>query len=147
MPLICSTVENWATETVTEPVENWVSQQQQQCSKKPWPLNWLCWFVTVLVKIIIWVTKQVVVKVTVIVCIFIAWVIGYVFGWIPFIYTWFNSCNIELKEKKEVSSGLFEYTFYCRCNKDCNNKTEVKVIAKDLNEANELAKKECNNIC
>lgn len=147
MPLICSTSENWIVQEIIEPVENWVNQQQKQCKKKRWPWKWFCWFIMILIKIITWVVKQILVKITTTICVFIAWSIGYVFGWIPWIDKWFKSCYLELKNKKDLPTGEFEYTYFCRCNKDCKNTTEAKVVAKDIKEANELVKIECNNKC
>jgi hypothetical protein len=62
----CKQQQERIEETVVEPVEQWVEQQEQRCRDEP--CNWwtlclnklFCWLVTVLVKVAVWVTKVVV---------------------------------------------------------------------------------------
>jgi hypothetical protein len=71
MALVCTTITNWVGKHVITPVNTWVakqqnqqkqvtawvSQQQQQCNQYPWwdPRGWWCWFITVLVQVLVWI--------------------------------------------------------------------------------------------
>lgn len=54
----CEEVRQWIEEQVSRPVEQWVSQQETRCRELPWwnPLRWFCEIVTILVKVVVWVT-------------------------------------------------------------------------------------------
>ena len=57
----CEQINTWVEEQVSQPVESWVSQLERQCreqSCKWWCAccnKWLCWVVSVVVRIITWV--------------------------------------------------------------------------------------------
>jgi hypothetical protein len=57
MALVCSQIDEWIEEQVSQPVEVWENQQQQRCKDYPWydPRGWVCWLVWVLVKVVRWV--------------------------------------------------------------------------------------------
>jgi hypothetical protein len=147
MPKICKKVQTIIKTSVTVPLETWTSTQQKKCRNRRWPMNWFCWFVTTIVKIITWIIKEVVQTIISIVCTFVSWILFYILGWIPWIYHNFRTCNFEVASKKAISQGLYEYTFNCRCNKDCDDKTTSTVVAADEKTAVELAKKDCNDKC
>jgi hypothetical protein len=83
MAVICTTISSWIGQYVLTPintwvatqqnqqvqVQSWVNQQQQQCHQYPWwnPLGWFCWFITILVQVLIWVWRLVTVLVQAIV--------------------------------------------------------------------------------
>ena len=74
----CNNVQQWIEEQVQQPVDQWISQQEERCRNWPWPLNWLCEAVTVLVKIVVWVVVTVGRWVVTIVCQVVTIVIGIV---------------------------------------------------------------------
>lgn len=147
MAKICKNVQTIIKTYVTEPLEKWTTSQQKKCKNRKWPLKWICWFITIFIKIIIWIVKEVFQTIINVICIFISWILFYVLGWIPWIQNNFSTCSFKLIEKKELSQGLFEFTFNCSCNKDCDDKTISTVIASDEKTAIELAKKDCNSKC
>ncbi|MEU1803651.1 hypothetical protein [Streptomyces sp. NPDC019937] len=54
MAVVCSQVQEWVEEKVSKPVEVWESHNEKKCKDYPWydPRGWVCWFVTVLVKVV-----------------------------------------------------------------------------------------------
>ena len=78
MALVCTKVTEWIEEKVSKPVEEWEERQEKKCKKRKWydPRKWLCWFVTILVKVIRWVVVTVVKAVVTIVCRVVALVIN-----------------------------------------------------------------------
>lgn len=157
MGRICHTITTAVTSTVTQPVSSWVNQQKQQCSKKPWPLNWLCWFVTVVVEVINWIVTYVVVYTTSIVCTFITWVIGNLLdlligSWCSKCHDWIKDWFIECpeiegltEEPSKTNPGVFDFTFRCNCS--CYISKKISLTAKTEAEAFELAKIECDKAC
>lgn len=162
MALICTKVTTTVTQTVITPVEKWVSQQQKQCKKRKWPLNWLCWFVTVLIKVIVWITHYIVVATVHFSCIVVTGIIGLII--LPFgaaidavcpicnAYHWINEWFITptvitfVKKEDSVSKpGSFDYSFIC----NCKNKGKVPFIitAENDDEAAKLAKEKCESLC
>lgn len=61
MALECTQIQEWVEENVSKPVEEWEERQEQKCKDYPWydPRGWVCWFVTVLVKVVRWVVVTV----------------------------------------------------------------------------------------
>ena len=57
----CDQVEQWIEQQIQQPVEQWEAQQEQSCQALPWwnPARWLCALVTILVKVVVWVTVTV----------------------------------------------------------------------------------------
>ncbi|MFC0504378.1 hypothetical protein [Micromonospora costi] len=57
MALVCTEITEWIEEEVSKPVEEWEERQEKRCKDYPWydPRGWVCWFVTILVKVIRWV--------------------------------------------------------------------------------------------
>ncbi len=57
----CVEQQEWIEEEISKPVDEWVEKTEQQCKKRPWwdPRRWLCWLVTTLVKVIVWVVVKV----------------------------------------------------------------------------------------
>lgn len=57
MPLVCTEIQEWVEEEVSKPVEEWEERQEKKCKEYPWydPRGWVCWFVTILVKVVRWV--------------------------------------------------------------------------------------------
>lgn len=157
MGRICTSITTAVTTTVTERISSWVNQQQKKCSKKPWPLNWFCWFVTVFVEIINWVVKNIITYTTSIVCNFIMWFIGTILDlfiglWCPkchnWIKEWFLECPkiVGLTENpSKTNPGQFDFTFKCNCN--CYKSKEISISAKTQEEAFELAKINCEKAC
>lgn len=161
MALICTTSTTWITQTVLDPVDSWVSQQQTQCNNYPWPLNWLCSVVTVLVKITTWVTRYILVPVLHITCVVITAILGgilYPFAWA--IDSVCKTCNthqwVELwwltptkitfvkKEISKTNPDYFDYTFTCNCK---NGKKEIIVTAANDIDAEKLAIDGCKGVC
>ena len=61
MALVCTQITEWIEEEVSRPIEEWEERQEQRCKDDPWydPRGWVCWFVTVLVKVVRWVVVKV----------------------------------------------------------------------------------------
>jgi hypothetical protein len=95
-------------ETVIQPLDQWVQQQQQRCSEEP--CNWwtlclnklICWFVTVLVKVTVWVTTIVVRWVYRTVCTVVSLVVGAVLA----IFT--GSVDVLVQAVKDVLGLLLD---------------------------------------
>lgn len=57
----CEQMRRWVEEQVQQPVESWVSRTEQQCREQScnwWCLccnKWLCWLVTIVVRVVTWV--------------------------------------------------------------------------------------------
>lgn len=162
MAIICRRITTFVTQQVTNPVTSWVNQQQQRCKNYPWPLNWLCWFVTVLVQIITWVVSNIVVPIISIVCTVITFLIGGVL--LPFgvaidvfcqrcnAYNWIKDQFIGCAKIEGVSEtastsnpGLFDFIFKCNCT--CFENTIIEITAKTEEEAFALAKEKCKFVC
>jgi hypothetical protein len=74
----CHEVGRWVEEHVTKPVERFISKVEQFCHDLPWPLDWFCEAVTVVVKVIEWVVETVVKWVVTVVCQVVTFVVGLV---------------------------------------------------------------------
>lgn len=80
----CKQQQERIEETVLEPIDQWVEQQEERCRNEP--CNWwllclnklVCWVVTLLVKVTVWVTKIVVRWVYRTVCTIVSLAIGVV---------------------------------------------------------------------
>jgi len=80
----CKQQQESIEETVLQPIDTWVTQQQQQCQDEP--CNWwtlclnkvFCWIVVALVKVSLWVTTIVVRWVYRLVCTIVMLVVGLV---------------------------------------------------------------------
>lgn len=80
----CEEVKRWVEEQVQQPVENWISRTEQQCREQAcnwWCVccnKWLCWLVTVVVRVVTWVVITVGKWVTSLVCKIVVTVVGIV---------------------------------------------------------------------
>jgi hypothetical protein len=98
-------------ETVLQPVDQWVEQQEQRCREEP--CNWwtlcanklICWFVTVLAKVDLWVITIVVRWVYRPVCIVVSLVVGLVVAVVT------GSLDILVQAVKDLI-GLVVDAFY-----------------------------------
>ena len=61
MAVTCKKISEWIEEEVSKPVEEWEERQEKKCKRRKWydPRKWLCWFVTILVKVVRWVVVTV----------------------------------------------------------------------------------------
>jgi hypothetical protein len=61
MAVVCTQIKEWVEEKVSKPIEEWEERQEKKCKDYPWydPRGWVCWFVTVLVKVVRWVVVTV----------------------------------------------------------------------------------------
>ncbi|MCM0676765.1 hypothetical protein NCC78_19045 [Micromonospora phytophila] len=61
MALVCTEITEWIEEEVSKPVEEWEERQEKKCKDYPWydPRGWVCWFVTIFVKVVRWVIVKV----------------------------------------------------------------------------------------
>jgi hypothetical protein len=81
---VCNEIQTWVEQQVWQPVNQWVSQQQQQCEEQDcnwWCLccnKWICWIVTVVVEVVVWVLVTVGEWVATIVCQVVTVVVGIV---------------------------------------------------------------------
>lgn len=80
----CENVNTWVEEQVWQPVSEWVSEQQEQCKEQDcnwWCLccnKWVCWIVTVIVEVVVWVLVTVGKWVVTLVCQIVTVVVGIV---------------------------------------------------------------------
>ncbi len=163
MALICTTVTTWVNQTVLDQVDTWVSQQEEKCKKKKWwnPATWICWFVTILVKVISWITRTILVPILKTICTVITGILGgilYPFAWA--IDSVCQTCNahqwVELwwlsptkikfvkKEESPNNPRHFDYTFICKCK---NGDKKIIVTASNDGEAAQLATVKCKATC
>lgn len=73
MALECTLATEWIEEEVSKPIEEWEERQEERCKEYPWydPRGWVCWFVTIFVKVVRWVVVTVGKWVTRTVCKFV----------------------------------------------------------------------------
>lgn len=146
MPYICTTITNWITDTVLEPVSKWVTEQQKKCKGKWW--NPFCWFVTVLVQITVWVAKEILVPITQVICRFVTWIIDWFVSLFGVTFTIFHCTDIELIKKTESTTNPMEHHYLFRCNcGNCTYHKEIEVVAENDVKAAEIAKEKCTAAC
>ena len=164
MSLICTNVTSWITQQVLTPTNTWATQAQQQCQQLPWwnPLGWLCWIITTLILVVVWVLQNVVVPIISVVCTFVTWVIGWVVLVVAtvidavcqkcnaVIWTnhWFHTpgkITFDSSTPSTVKPGYFDYTFTCNCS-DKSSHTIIITAIND-NDAASQAKLECEKTC
>jgi hypothetical protein len=146
---ICHTVTEFVQQKVIDAVENWVEQQEETCNNYPWPVNWLCKFTTILVKVITYVTKYIIVPVNKTICIAITGSTYVVLS--PFIVA-FPKIDDPIKKwlwtrpKIEYSgrTSKGEYRFRCNCK---DGEEFITVEAENDEEAKNLAVEECEKVC
>lgn len=85
----CEEVKQRIEEHVQQPVEQWVSRQEEQCRDWPWPLDWFCKIVMIVVKIVVWVVVTVVKWVWKVVCDIVTIVVGIVVSLVLRVIGWF----------------------------------------------------------
>lgn len=164
MPLICTNVTTWITQQLLVPTNTWVSQQQQHCKQYPWwnPLGWFCWLVTIVVLVVVWVTKNIVVPIITVVCNFIAFLVG----WFVLIFAividaiceacnavtwtdhWFlahGKITFVRSVPSATQPGYFDYTFTCNCSN--GSKSDIVVTALNDDDAASQAKLACEKTC
>ena len=51
---VCTETKQWIEEQVEQPVDRWVEKTEKQCKDYPWydPRGWVCWLVTIVVKVV-----------------------------------------------------------------------------------------------
>lgn len=61
MAIECVEQQEWIEEEISKPVDEWVEKTEEKCKKRHWydPRRWLCWLVTTLVKVVVWVIVKV----------------------------------------------------------------------------------------
>jgi hypothetical protein len=61
MAIECVETQEWIEEEVWKPFDEWVETQQKKCKNYPWydPRGWVCWFVTVLAQVVVWILVKV----------------------------------------------------------------------------------------
>lgn len=61
MALECVETQEWLEEEVWQQTSQWVEESQKKCKEYAWydPRGWVCWFVTVLVEVFVWVLVKV----------------------------------------------------------------------------------------
>ena len=54
MPTICKEVQDWVEEQIEQPIDEWISHTEEQCSDYDWwnPAGWFCWLVTIFVRVV-----------------------------------------------------------------------------------------------
>ena len=85
---VCQEIGQWVEENVTKPVERFVSRVEEFCHDLPWPLDWFCEAVTVVVKIVEWVVETVVKWVVTIVCQVVTFIVGIIVELVLRVIAW-----------------------------------------------------------
>lgn len=67
---ICTKFYQWVNENVTQQIQTWVSNQQEECKQYPWwdPRGLVCWIVTILVSVITTIIVAIPVLIATILC-------------------------------------------------------------------------------
>lgn len=84
----CEEVGRWVEENVERPIEQTVAEVQETCNGWPWPLNWVCSLVTLIVTIIVWIVVTVVKWVVVIACQIVTHIIGIIVTFVLQVVSW-----------------------------------------------------------
>ena len=161
MALLCTKITKIIITKVLDPVDSWVTQQQQQCSSMPWPINWLCKSVLFLVKVTTWVTREIATPTVEFVCKVTAFPIGWTLLLIAIpvdlicqkchMWYWtnlwlFDRVVLKKQEPSVTQPGLTDYSFACLC-PDKAPSVEFVITAENEVEAKELADKQCAASC
>jgi len=164
MSRICFTVTDWVVQEVLEPVEEFAREQQRRCRELAWwnPVRWFCWFVTVLVRIIVWVVREIVVPIFRFVCTVITNILELALR--PFLVAFdaiagtntagwtrewfgFNGNRCELQERTDFNAdGTATFSFNCRCDREADPQL-VTVDADSERDAAMLAREQIQNVC
>lgn len=166
MALVCRIVIDWIEKEVTEPVDKWVDELQENCHQYPWydPRGLFCWFIVVSVKVIAYITKNVTIQISQTVCFLMAALLHFSLSPIALaideitqttkiyikIKTWLRTCsNVTLKEKQQTGKkGIFNYVYSCECcNRSDDTTSEISFLGDDDNAAFKYARKECAKKC
>ena len=163
MALICTTATTWIIREILNPVDQWVQQQEQRCKRKKWwnPASWFCWLITITVKVVTWITRNILVPIINVICNIITGIIGGLM--LPFAAAidaacstcntsnwvkrwWITRTKITFINKIDSPTrpGFSDYNFTCNCN---NNRTPITVTADSDSLAQSLAIENCNTIC
>lgn len=148
----CNQFTAWIEKTLIEPMETWVSQQQQKCAKKGWLGKLFCWFIVILVKVVIWVVKKILVPVVKTVCCVVSFVVGSLalpfVAWSPKLTKWFKTkffCTTKCKYlRRETLTGQaykYRYHFECECANPTTGVTTNSPFAVEANDDVEAAEK------
>lgn len=159
MSKICFTITDWFVAKVLKPIDTWVAQQQKQCKKLPWwnPLKWICWFVTVLVRVVIWVLQEILVPIVRVICFVFTFVIGGILlpigagfsqSFYDWVKEWFWPVTLVTGLGKKPSSvpGEYIYEFRCHC-KNGKTKDFSFTIPEDEAKAQAMAADQCRAFC
>lgn len=161
MALICRTVTTWITEKILDEVEKWVEEQQEQCKQYPWwdPRGWFCWVETIMVKVVVQSTKEVVVPFSRTVCFVMAGLLFYSLSWIAAAidsvtpwhlyftlkkWLWTPRITSEGKEPTSVD-GVYLYSFTCHCSEE--KEVSIAITASNDDEAALKAEEQCAKEC
>ena len=85
---VCEKIGQWVEQHVTKPVEKFISQVQQFCDDLPWPLDWVCDTVTVIVKVVEWVVETVFKWAVTLVCQLVTIIVGIVLEFVLRVIAW-----------------------------------------------------------
>lgn len=88
---VCEKIDEWFEEQVEQPVHKQSSHAQEQCSDWPWPVDWLCKTVMVIVTIIVWVFVTVGKWVAKIICQTVTFVVGTIVSFAMKVVSWLVS--------------------------------------------------------
>lgn len=159
MPQICDETTETLEETVWDPVQNWVNEQRQACTNRPWPFSWLCWFFWVLVLVVTWVARIIITIVVTVVCYTVSVVLGFILsplwvaidavfgtnvnGWMDDNFGVKPKCKLDSKSASASQPGAFDYSFICVCN---GEEHVIQTTASNDSEAKETVKKECEDM-
>jgi len=162
MALICKTVTTWITEKILDEVEKWVEEQQEQCKQYPWwdPRGWFCWIETIMVKVVVQSTREIVVPFSKTVCSVMAGLLLFSLSplaaaidsvaptWdVPSILKrWLWTPKITFTGKEPTSiDGVYLYSFTCHCSGE--NEVSIAITASNDDEAALKAEEQCAKEC
>jgi hypothetical protein len=161
--LICTKTTSWFVKKVLDPVDKWVTKQQQNCKKLKWydPRKWICWIVTITIKIVIWVIREILVPIILVTCSVITALLFLLLA--PFavvidglsqnshclltLQIWLVTRS-KITFVSKIPTGAVDsylYTFTCEC-ADKTSK-DISVTASNDDDAAQKAEKECAAVC
>jgi hypothetical protein len=164
MALICTHITTLIAQQITTPTNTWVSQQQQQCGRHHWwdPRTWFCWFITILVQIVVFVITTILVPTITVVCTIVTFVVGWfvmiaaiaidafcqtcnAVAWTNHWFLTRGSITFVSVAPSTTTPGSSDYTFTCHCSS--GKDSTIVVTATNDDDAASQAKLECGKAC
>ena len=66
---ICSETQEWISESLTRPIDSFITEAFNSCQSAPTPINWICALVVMVIRVVLWVVELVLRLVAVVICV------------------------------------------------------------------------------